>query len=121
MVGLGEIENHTNLGRASSHSVPKLIVTSSPFLHMSELLYIPTKRRYHYRDPFFSEGDIAIRAAWLQKQDSQLEEYWHSVQEEAIDTQRYVLARRSPCTTVDKWLLTVPVHKERYPLRTKYM
>ncbi|KAG2178778.1 hypothetical protein INT43_001624, partial [Umbelopsis isabellina] len=55
---------------------------------MSGLLYIPTKRRYHYRDPFFSEGDIAIRAAWLQKQDSQLEEYWHSVQEEAIDTQR---------------------------------
>jgi hypothetical protein len=72
-------------------SNPLTQIDSHSFPHMLESLYIPTKRRYHCNDPFFSEGDIAIRAAWLQKQDSQLEEYWDSVQEEAIDTQRYVL------------------------------
>jgi hypothetical protein len=54
------------------------------------LLYIPIKRRYHSEDAFFSEGDIAIRAAWLQKQDSLITEDWDSVADEVMSTQRYI-------------------------------
>lgn len=55
---------------------------------MLELLYIPSKRRYQCEDPFFSEGDIALRATWLQKQDSQLTEYWDTIRDEIIATQQ---------------------------------
>ncbi|KAI8577810.1 hypothetical protein K450DRAFT_212314 [Umbelopsis ramanniana AG] len=55
---------------------------------MLELLYIPSKRRYQCEDPFFSEGDIALRATWLQKQDSQLAEYWDTMRDEIIATQQ---------------------------------
>lgn len=37
-------------------------------------IYNPKKRKYAQNDPFFEEGNIALRAFWLQKEaQSQLE------------------------------------------------
>lgn len=50
-------------------------------------IYIPQKRIYAPNDPFFEEGNIALRAIWLAKQaESELE--IDMIQEEALDLTR---------------------------------
>lgn len=44
-------------------------------------IYIPQKRIYAPNDPFFREGNIALRAIWLQKQ-AQTEREIQMIQQE---------------------------------------
>lgn len=86
IVGKMENEFSTRWPKLNKTACAKNYKSLRPF--MLELLYIPSKRRYQCEDPFFSEGDIALRATWLQKQDSQLTEYWDTIRDEIIATQQ---------------------------------
>lgn len=52
-------------------------------------IYTPQKRIYLPNDPFFEEGNIALRSIWLQKQ-AQSENELEMIKEEASELATYV-------------------------------
>lgn len=50
-------------------------------------IYLPKKRIYAANDPFFEEGNIALRAIWLKKQ-AESEYEVDMIQEELTELQK---------------------------------
>lgn len=61
-----------------SRNMPKITPT------MTNRVYIPHKRIYAPNDPFFTEGNIELRAIWLKKQ-AQSDLEVDIIQQEAVD------------------------------------
>lgn len=80
-------------------------------------IYTPKKRIYAPDDPFFEEGNIALRAIWLQKQ-AQSEIEYNMIKEEASNLATYVISLRAIEYDQLNFLSVVNLLSSRYTVMT---